>query len=218
MKLQEISLLDLLPECMRSDRIIKGFSAAWGYLMEKLLEQMPLVNLYDNLELLTEKQLDKVAEAMAIPWYNTEYEKDKKINLIRHYEKTCFKLGTKGSILDVATDIYSHAEVYDWYEYEAPEWRFKITADFGDYTTEEMLAKLTRTVKEIKPAKATLNPVEFLVAVDWDTYTGAGASTRYDMKPIKPYYDTLDPIETMYSAAGCSTRYDMPPIYDADIP
>jgi hypothetical protein len=215
MKISEMKLLDLLPECMRNDRIIKGFSNAWDYAMGEVLKIKPLVNLFDNLELLSAEQLDQVADAMKIPWYNTEYEKDRKIALIRHYEKTCFKLGTKGSIYDVANDIYRHAEVEDWYEYEAPQWRFKIVADFGDYTTEEALSKLTRIVRDIKPAKATLNPVEFLVSVDWDTYTAAGASTRYD-KELRPYYDTLDPIEPMYTAAGASTRYDSV-IYDADI-
>ncbi len=215
MKLSETRLLDLLPENMREDRIIKGFSNAWNYLQGEVLKILPLVNLYDNLDLLTVEQLDQIAYAIKIPWYNTEYDKEKKINLIRHYEKVCFKLGTKGSILDVATDIYEHADVYDWYEYDAPQWRFKISADFGDYTTEEALARLTRIVRDIKPAKATLNPVEFLVSIDWDTYTGAGASTRYEID-IHPYYDTLDPIETMYTASAASTRYEVA-VYDADI-
>lgn len=215
MTLQNTSLLDLLPECMRTDRIIKGFVSAWDYLRTETLKIIPLVNLFDNLELLTTEQLDEVAAAIEIPWYNTEYEKDRKIDLIKHYEKVCFKLGTKGSIQDVARDIYKHADVYEWFEYEAEEWHFKISADFGDYTTEEALAKLTRTVRDIKPAKATLDAVELLVSIEGDVYTGAAASTRYDME-LRPYYNTVDPIGIMYTAAGASTRYDSA-VYDADL-
>lgn len=179
MKISETRLLDLLPECMREDRIIKGFSAAWNFLLEKIVEKLPLVNLFDNLELLSESQLDEVASAMDIPWYNTEYEKEKKINLIRHYLQVCFKLGTVGSILSVAQDVYGDAEVHDWYDYAAPQWRFKITADFGSYTTEEALSKLTRMVREIKPAKATLNPVEFLVHTDGELFAAVAPTTCY---------------------------------------
>ena len=184
MKISETSLLDLIPETMRNDRIIKGFAAAWDYLNAEIVRILPLVNLFDSLELLTPEQLDEIAAAMEIDWYNTEYEKEKKIALIRHYEKTCFKLGTVGSILDVATDIYGDADVQDWYQYNAPQWRFKIVADFGDYTTEQALAKLTRIVRNIKPAKATLNPVEFLVHTDADVNIGAVTTSCYHFPPI----------------------------------
>lgn len=189
MKISDTKLLDLLPECMRDDRIIKGFSNAWDYLKGKVMEKIPLVNLFDNLEILTEEQLDTVAAAIDIPWYNTEYDKDKKISLIRHYIRVCFKLGTVWSIRSVSQDIYGDAEVYDWYDYSAPQWRFKIVADFGSYTTEEALSKLTRTVREIKPAKAMLNPVEFLVHVD----------------------------DEIFEATAPTTCIFAPPIYDADI-
>ena len=184
MKISETSLLDLIPETMRHDRIIKGFAAAWDYLLGKAVEIIPLVNLFDYLELLSPEQLDEIAAAMEIDWYNTEYEKDKKIALIRHYEKTCFKLGTVGSILAVAVDIYGDADVQDWYQYAAPQWRFKIVADFGDYTTEQALARLTRIVRNIKPAKATLNPVEFLVHTDADVYIGTVTTSCYHPQPI----------------------------------
>ena len=184
MTLQETSLIDLLPECMRDDRIIKGFAAAWDYIQQEALLKMPLINLFDNLELLTDSQLDQVAASMIIPWYNTEYEKEKKINLIRHYEKTCFKLGTNGSIRDVATDIFGDAEVQDWYQYDAPQFRFKIIADLGDYTTEQALAKLTRMVRDIKPAKATLSSVEFTVHIDGDINIGVAITSCYYNQPI----------------------------------
>lgn len=184
MKISEVSLLDLIPECMRNDRIIKGFAAAWDYLNSKIMEILPLVNLFDHLELLTDEQLDEIAAAMQIDWYNTEYDKTKKINLIRHYEQVCFKLGTVGSILSVAQDVYGDAEVVDWYNYDAPQFRFKIVADLGDYTTEEALARLTRIVRNIKPAKATLNPVEFLVRTDAEMRVGAAITTCYYFPPI----------------------------------
>ena len=184
MKISETKLLDLLPECMRDDSIIKGFSNAWDYLQGKVLEKKPLVNLFEHLDLLTAEQLDTVAAAIDIPWYNTEYGKDKKISLIEHYIRVCFKLGTVSSILNVAQDIYGDAEVQDWYQYNAPQWRFKIVADFGNYTTEEALSKLTRIVREIKPAKATLNPVEFLVHTDADVNVGMVTTSCYHPMPI----------------------------------
>ena len=184
MKISEVSLLDLIPECMRNDRFIKGFAKAWDYLNAEIIKVLPLVNLFDHLDLLTNEQLDEIAASMQIDWYNTEYSKDKKINIIKHYEQVCFKLGTVGSILSVAQDIYGDAEVKDWYQYDAPQWRFKIIADFGDYTTEEALARLTRIVRNIKPAKATLNPVEFLVRTDAKMFTGVVNTSCYIFPPI----------------------------------
>jgi len=177
MKISETKLLDLLPECMREDRIIKGFSNAWDYLQTKATEKIYLVNLFENLEILTVDQIDQVAAAIDIPWYNTEYEKDKKISIIRHYIRMCFKLGTVESILSISRDIYGDAEVHDWYDYGAPQWRFKISADFGSYTTEEALSKLTRIVRDIKPAKAMLNPVEFLIHQDGEVFAAVAPTT-----------------------------------------
>lgn len=185
MNISETKLLDLLPECMRQDRIIKGFSAAWGYVQGKITAVLPLVNLFDNLELLTESQLDQIAEAMQIPWYNTEYTVEKKINLIRHFEQVCFKLGTIGSIQNVAEGVYGEAEVEDWYEYEGREWGFKIFVDYGDYTTVEALARLTRMVRDIRPAKSTLSPVEFLKYTDVGVTVGSATTLCQYFPPIK---------------------------------
>lgn len=214
MKIQDTSLLDLIPECMRNDRIIKGFAAAWDYLKGEVTKVIPLVNLFDYLELLTSEQLDEVAEAMAIDWYSTEYTKEKKIDLIRHYELVCFKLGTVGSILSVARDIYGIAWVTDWYDYDSPQWRFKITVDFGDYTTEEALRKLTRIVRSIKPAKATLNPVEFLSNTDQEMYVAETVVTNYFFPPI---YDADMRYMDVHMGAVMVTDYYFPAICGADI-
>lgn len=208
MKISETSLLDLIPEQMRGDRIIKGFAAAWDYLNAKAAEKIPLVNLFDYLELLTDGQLDEVAAAMEIEWYNTGYAREKKINLIRHYEKVCFYLGTVASIESVATDIYEEAIVQDWYYYGTKQWHFKISADFGEYSTEEALQRLIRIVKNIKPAKANLDNVEFLIRIFSEVFTGAVVETCYYFPPIK----TRDFIcSTVYmGAVTASCYYNMP--------
>ena len=213
MKLSDVSLLDLIPESMRTDRFIRGFAAAWDYLMSQALSALPIINLYDNLDLLTPEQLDKVADAMRIPWYNTEYEKEKKIALIKHYEQTCFELGTVKSIETVCVDIYEKAEVYEWYEYGGDPFYFKVSLDYGDYTTEEALSRLERIVRDIKPAKANLN-MEFLETAHGNLYTGAAVSTCYHFPDITEEFSAET---TQYSAAVITSLYTAPDIIDADI-
>ena len=159
MRLKETSLINLIPEHMRSDRTIRGMAAAWDYLQSVVLEASKLVSLFDNLEMLPEEKIDEVAQAIQIPWYDSSFEKKKKIQKIRNYEKNCYQLGTVAAVNRVVGDVFKDAQVLEWYEYGGKPCKFKITVP--DQKQEEDLKKIGELLRIAKNAKATMEGVEF---------------------------------------------------------
>ena len=85
----------------------------------------------------------------------------------------CRKVGENVSLGTFAEDLnLTESDVKDAFSY------------WEKQGTEQALARLTRIVRNIKPAKATLNPVEFLVHTDADVYIGTATTSCYYPMPI----------------------------------
>lgn len=158
MKLGEISFLDLVPENMRQDRTIKGFACAWDYLMTEMMRCSKYVNLFQNLDMLTDEQLDAVARAISIPWYDTSFSHKKKCDIIEHFENNCFELGSVAAVKRVVEDVFGNAAVLEWFQYGGQPYHFKISV--SDQEPEELMDRIARVVRAAKTCKATLDSVE----------------------------------------------------------
>lgn len=168
MNLSNISLMDIIPENMRHDRTIKGFAHAWDYLQAQINAALRYVSLFKNLEALNSYQLDQVAAAMRIPWYDTSFTDQQKIDTIRHYELNCFELGTTGAVKRVAEDIFKDATIFEWFEYGGRPFHFKISVDAQE--SEDLMDRVARVIRSAKTAKAQLDGVENSSVINAEEY------------------------------------------------
>lgn len=183
MKINEISLLDVIPAHMRDDRNIRGFARAWDYMYSYLNECMKSVSIMENLHNFTEETLDEIAETMGIPWYDTGFEKSKKIAAIEHYEHNCFELGTMAAVMRVIEDCFSDVRILQWYEYGGKPFRFRIvtTDELEGVDIEHVLLYIAR----VKPVKAILESIDFLRSTVTTVYTGSAVSNFYTRVLVK---------------------------------
>lgn len=158
MKINEVKLLDIIPENMRDDRTIKGFSAAWDYVYGQINEKLKLVSLFDNLDLLTDAQLNEVADAMQVPWFETALPRESRESIISHYEQNCFELGTVSSLKRVIKDIFDDAVIIPWYETGADQYTFKIV--ISNMPEDLDVDVLLKYINAVKPADAILASIE----------------------------------------------------------
>lgn len=181
MKLHEISLLDVIPSNMRSDKNIRGFAAAWDHMQSFLLERSRLVNLFESLDLLSGRQLDDVAAAIDIPWYDTSFDIAKKRRIIRNYFPIYCRAGTVWAIEEAMGNIFGQAAVKEWYDYGGQEFHFKVIVT--EMESEEKVRMAVRTVDRIRPARTTLDGIEKL-----STLTGslsAGCFIRHGFRTVR---------------------------------
>lgn len=152
MDISEVGLLDILPRFMQEDVTAKCLATSADYILQCILDKLPLVNLFDNLELLTEEDLDYIAKAQKIPWYDTAYGREKKIGCIRNFERECIILGTPQAVENVSRDLFGKTEIEEWFEYGGEEKHFRLKVEMPDESrkAEEMVKKKIRYVKNLR--------------------------------------------------------------------
>lgn len=152
MDISEATLLDILPRFMQEDVTAQCLAASADHIMKCLLDRLPLVNLFANLDLLTEEDLDYIARAEKIPWYDTAYGIEVKRECIRNFERECIILGTPQAVENVAKDLFGRTKIEEWFEYGGKEKHFKLNIDMLDSSqkAEEMVRKKIRYVKNLR--------------------------------------------------------------------
>lgn len=160
MKLDNVSLLDIIPSNMRGDKTIKGFAAAWDWLQGQVLKAVPLANLFENLDKLTSEQLDSIAKAEDVPWYDTSFDIAKRRRILRDYKQVYYKSGTVWAIETAMGNIFGEAVVKEWYDYGGSPFHFKVLV--VEVESEEKVRMAIRTIDRIRPARTTLDGIEKL--------------------------------------------------------
>ena len=106
MKLNEATMQAVIPRFMSDDKTVKGLCAAADAIIAEIVKKLPLVNIRENLDMLTEEDLDYIAKIEKITWYNTTYIRTKKEKIIKNFEANCFILGTKMAVRNVTLEIF----------------------------------------------------------------------------------------------------------------
>ncbi len=158
MRIEEVNAIDIIPRFMREDKSIIALCKVIDFFVSKVNEKLPLVNLYENLELLTEEDLDYIAEADEIDWYDTGYSREQKIRIIKGHEKACMFIGSKYSIESVIADIFGFGEEKEWFEYGSEAYKFRIvTSTLMTENTNDLLTKILSKVKTSKSKLESTN-------------------------------------------------------------
>lgn len=175
MKLAETSLLDIVPRFMQEDITVQCLAASADYIKRRLLEKIPIANLLDNLDLITEEDLDYIAKAEEIPWYDTGYEIDKKRNCIKNFEKECMILGTPQAVKDVIQDLFGEMQIKEWFEYGGAEKHFKIDVDVLE-NTEKIEETIREKLRYVKNLRSRFDEIGRLRGIAEGSYYGCAAA------------------------------------------
>lgn len=182
MRMNEAKLIDFVPASIIHDKTIKGLCAAADVIIRKLENELPKANLFENLHLFTDKELDIIAEAEEIPWYDTSYEKAVKIDIIHDYEKFAMIIGTKEAIEGVTTNIFGESYIDEWYEYGGQQYGFKVHTQA--LLTPDMNDIFTRVIEHVKNMRSNVESI----AVNRDTsqtiYAGVEQYSTTHPEPI----------------------------------
>lgn len=95
MTLQNLEFLRLLPAFMREDAAVQGLSAGLDIIIPQLAERVKHLTTWDQIDHLTEAELDELAWELNILWYALDADIDIKRDLVRNSDMVYRHLGTK---------------------------------------------------------------------------------------------------------------------------
>ena len=136
MKLPETELLKLLPAFMKNDEAVAALCKALDVLIRGIGKRAPTLRTWDQIDHLTEAELDELAYELNIDWWNPSWGIDEKRATAKTAIATMRKRGTKQAMQMVLESVFGNGNVEEWFEYGGEPYSFRVNVN-TEFTKEK---------------------------------------------------------------------------------
>lgn len=162
MTLSNIESKKLLPLFMRSDIFDSVICSGIDNIIKDVKALIDSnVGFWKQLDLMSEKQLDDVAEELCVHWYRYDAGIEQKRQIIKNAGNISRKLGTPWATEQILNVYFGEAYVVEYWEYGGEKKHFKVTT-FNTDTVDRDAAMFMSVLDKIKRKSAILDYVEVL--------------------------------------------------------
>ena len=171
MKLTTIEFIRLLPQFMRDDKAVQGLSAAIDEIVPSLSDSLSVLSTWNEVDRMTEAELDALAWELNILWYDTGATIDIKRELIKNSDMVYKKLGTKWAVENVIDTYFGEGTVQEWWEYGGDPGHFNVLSP-NPSVNNEKLNEFLSILSKVKRASAKLDAVVITLSGELNLYAG----------------------------------------------
>lgn len=158
MKLSELEFLKLLPQFMRDDQAVQGLSLAMDIIIPQLSESVKTLSTWDQIDTLSEKELDELAWELNILWYDVSADIGVKRELVKNSDKVYQHLGTRWAVENVVNSYFGEGYIMEWFEYDGEPGHFRVYSP-NPTLNNERLDEFLSLLDKVKRASAKLDGV-----------------------------------------------------------
>ena len=171
MRLNDIESLKLLPAWMREDTGVQGLAAGCDAVTKALYARIKLLSRWDQIDNLSDAELDEMAWELNIPWYSSTAPIDVKRAIVRNSDKVYAKLGTRYAVEQIITDYFGSGEVREWFEYGGQPHHFKVMSANPELVNNN-LELFLELLSVVKRRSSVLDAVLIALTGEMNLYTG----------------------------------------------
>lgn len=158
MKLSELEFIRLLPQFMREDAAVKGLASGLDIIIPQLSESIKFLTTWDQIDNLSEAELDELAWELNILWYELDADISIKREVIKNSDKVFKHLGTKWAVENVIESYFGNGYIKEWFEYDGQPGRFRVHTT-NPTVTGVKLSSFLNLLYKVKRASAKLEAV-----------------------------------------------------------
>lgn len=171
MKLRDADILRLLPPWMQKDRSNQAIASGCNPIIRAFAARLRLLSRWDQLDKVSESELDELAWELNIPWYDSTAPMETKRAVIRNSDLVYSKLGTPYAVEQIITDYFGAGEVREWYEYGGEPYHFKVLSDNPEMVNQNLTLFLN-LLHVVKRRSAWLDAVLICLTGEMPLYSG----------------------------------------------
>lgn len=158
MRLSDLEFIKLLPQFMREDGAVQGLSVGIDAIIPGLAQSLKKLTTWDQIDNLSEDELDELAWELNIAWYDTGATLEVKRSLIKNSDKIYQRLGTKWAVETIINTYFGEGYISEWFEYGGEPGFFRVYST-NPTLTQERLVEFLNIVNKVKRATAKLEGV-----------------------------------------------------------
>lgn len=164
-------MVRILPQFMQEDMADNALAKVLSRLIRGMDADLKKLSVWDQLDAMTDEELDELAWELDVTWYSKDAEIETKRQLIRDSDLVKSRAGTNWAVEQVISTYLGSGEVVDWYDYGGAPGHFKIVTENAKITGEDTDAFVSM-IRPVKRLTAVLDCIEIQISTTYDLILG----------------------------------------------
>lgn len=224
-ELKDISMLDILPPNLLTDKKIRVITEALDAELHEITKCIKRCQLYSRIDELPEDVIDLLAWQFHVDFYEPIGMNIKtKRKLVKESIAWHRIKGTPAAVEMMLSSTFGRsAKVSEWYEYDGEPYHFKVSVKTKNFPTMESLGLAKQGVLAAKNTRSVLDSIKTIVEIDTGDYEkkedgsesggGAGGDTgESEMIPVTRKYKGIGGVVRKCVMLQPEMKYESPKI------
>ncbi len=173
MNLKDVDILKLCPAFMREDKTNQILANGANNIFRTWSDDLDRLSVIDQIDKLTEEELDQLASDKNVFWYDTKANISIKRLLIKNAKLVFNRLGTVWAVESVMNDYLPESELQEWFDYEGEPGYFRLITNNTDILRTDIQVFLN-ILKGIKRRSVWLESIILKFEQELIFYLGIG--------------------------------------------
>ena len=180
-KLDELSMLDILPSSLKDDQDIQALSNAMDRQMQEITKEISSVILLPRIDELPEEIVDFLAWQFHVDFYEPlGLDAEKKRSLVKNSISWHRRKGTKSVLEEMLRILFlENFKLEEWFEYGGEPYFFRLIIQ-DSLESEQTYNEMIRAIHELKNVRSRLEKIGLTRETNCNIYLGqAGKHRKY---------------------------------------
>ncbi len=183
-KVNRVTLLELLPENLRSDPDIIAASCGVDSEFQDLADAINKCITIADIDKARSEVIDNLAGEMNVDFYDQKLSLDNRRELVRNGYKFKYRKGTAYAVRQIVKDAFADTELKDafevkeWFQYNGKPYHFKISTKVN-LPGVSKITSVVNAINSVKNARSTLESIEAIKRAELKGYYGFGVKQTY---------------------------------------
>lgn len=169
--LQAISLLNLLPENIRSDGTVFAAAQAIDTELQALTGLVYQLSHFDRMDQLSESETDELAWQYHVDYYDPSLPIAQRRELVKNSYRWHKHKGTPSAVEELITTVFGSGQVREWFEYGGDPFHFKVVTS-DDAATTTKAQQFIDAIASAQNARSWLESIEINKEAEMALYYG----------------------------------------------
>lgn len=217
-KLDDFSIVQLLPPSLQKDEFIVALAEAFQIQMKEIRTEVDSIMDFTNYDNMPEFLLDFLAFQKHVDFYDVGLSVEIKREILKNNTKLHKLKGTKQAVVDAATTVFGKTKIEEWFEYDGDPFFFKVHVDVSEQgASQGNLEKLEQLINGYKNTRSWIEKIDITLLSKNTLYIGTRVLSGETIKVYPWTPQDISSTAKLHVGSGNKISYENIKVYPKEV-